>query len=494
MLKIASCDSQGAVFIANDAVYRLIDPKHKAAVLSVFTLLNVESLTGLIQTEICPAGKYPCAIEGANENALILKHRKIEYISYPHEWCASMLKDAALFHLVLSEQLLKHGLFLKDAHPWNILFEKGLPKFIDFTSIVSRESLFAEEYLESNKLHHADEVNTHLAAVCEEIYARMYFPYFVNPLGAYAFGKRSKVRKLIENTTLNSSTSTISIRDCIPEIRPRLSVFNKLMGLWKLRSKMRKLTRLLSERKSIHDFYQGMREGVEALDVAAGDSNYSAYYQLKGEDHDWVYSEEWNDKQKSVYSTLNLEEIRTVLDVACNTGWFAVMAEKLHKRVVAFDIDEACIESLYGKVKREQLNILPLVMNFTELTEDRYSIHDGKQVLINAPERLRSDAVIALGILHHLVLGLGLSFETVLDRLIPLCEKQLVIEFVDSNDAVIQDEPSFFPAYYQNKNLLTGYDLSSLIELCKERGFEVECQKSHPSTRTILVCRKLFKS
>jgi hypothetical protein len=170
------------------------------------------------------------------------------------------------------------------------------------------------------------------------------------------------------------------------------------------------------------------------------------------------------------------------------------MAEKLGKRVVAFDIDEACIETLYGQVKKDQLDILPLVINFTELTQDRYSIYDGRKVLFNATQRLRSDSVIVLGIIHHLTLGLGLSFEQVLDRLIPLCEKQLIIEFVDANDPMIQNEPSFFPAYYQNKALLQGYERSKLIALCEDRGFEVRCERSHPATRSILICRKLPNS
>lgn len=490
MLKIASCDSQGAVFIADDAVYRLIDSNHRDAVLRVLHLLDAAKINGLIQTEVCDAEEFSCMIEGVCEDALVMKHKKIAYISYPHEWCASMLKDAALFHLDLSQWLFEHGLFLKDAHPWNILFEKGRPVFVDFTSIVSRDSLFAEEYLESNRSYKDEDSETRLTLIVKEIFERMYIPYFVNPLSAYAFGQRSRVRSAIENTTLNSSTSIITIKDCLPKLRARISTLFKLLSFLKLRFGIQQVIGRLLQGKNVLGFYQEMQHRVKSLDVAAGTSGYSAYYKLKGEDHDWDYSEAWNAKQKAVYVALNKPEINSVLDVACNTGWFAVMAEKLGKRVVAFDIDESCIESLYGQVKQDELNILPLVINFTELSPDRYSIHDGKKVLINASQRLRSDAVIVLGIIHHLVLGLGLTFEKVLDRLIPLCGKQLVIEFVDASDEMIQNEPSFFPAYFQNRNLIAGYSLDKLIDLCKERGFDVQCEKSHPSTRTMVICRK----
>jgi hypothetical protein len=129
-------------------------------------------------------------------------------------------------------------------------------------------------------------------------------------------------------------------------------------------------------------------------------------------------------------------------------------------------------------------------MNFIQLTQDRYSIHDGNKVLTNAVERLRSDSVIALGIIHHLVLGLGLSFDDVLDSLIALSKKQLVIEFVDTNDAMICNEPEFFPAYFKNRDLISTYDMQTLIAKIESRGFVVEVRTSHPGTRKMLVCNR----
>jgi SAM-dependent methyltransferase len=231
-----------------------------------------------------------------------------------------------------------------------------------------------------------------------------------------------------------------------------------------------------------------MRQLVQSLRTTLGGSAYATYYQQKGEEQDLVYSNDWNAKQKSVHRALSQPNIRTVLDVACNTGWFALMAEKLGKEVVAFDIDEGCVEALYSQVSQSGLNILPLVMSFSALTPDRYSIHDGRKVLINATDRLRSDSVLALGIIHHLVLGLGLSFDEVLDTLISLCNKQLVIEFVEPHDPMIQGEPSFFPAFYKNNSLLLNYDRQSLISRIESRGFQVITHASHPSSRAILIC------
>jgi len=246
----------------------------------------------------------------------------------------------------------------------------------------------------------------------------------------------------------------------------------------------------LTQRKEITAFNSEIHGIVSDIKVEVGTSAYSNYYKLKGEDDAWSYSETWNDKQKTVYNALNNNNNNTVLDVACNTGWFAVLAEKLGKRVVAFDIDEGCIEALYAQVKSEQLDILPLVLNFTEMTQNRYSIVDGKIVLINAAQRLCSDSVIALGIIHHLALGVGLSFKQILDKLLPLCKEQLIIEFIDKDDEMIQGEPTFLPAFSKNRDLIAGYNLEEFKALIETRGYDVLIEKSHPVTRSILICNK----
>jgi SAM-dependent methyltransferase len=298
------------------------------------------------------------------------------------------------------------------------------------------------------------------------------------------------VRRRIEDTTLNASTSTIGLRECMPKLRLGRTMIRKMLRLNKAKRDESQAFAALRDSSDTARFYAAMRQHVQSLGVALGGSAYSAYYQQKGEDQDKVYSDVWNAKQKSVHDALNSPEIRSVLDVACNTGWFALMAEKLGKSVVAFDIDEGCIETLYSQVRCSRLNVLPLVMNFTQLTQDRYSIHDGNKVLINAKQRLRSDSVIALGIIHHLVLGLGLSFDEVLDSLVALCEKQLLIEFVAPDDAMIQDEPSFFPAYFKDRALISAYDMQTLIARIEARGFEISVRASHPETRKMLVCNK----
>lgn len=489
MLKLASCDRQGSVYVGESAVYRTVYAEHASDVEGVLRLLAGE-IQGVIDTSVCAEDEVPAELK--NQGALTLRHRKVPYVSYPHEWCATMLQDAALFHLTLSEDLMPRGLTLKDAHPWNILYDRGRPIFVDFTSIVTEQGLYAEEYLEANHEYRDSQNALRKTMLVREIFVRMFQPYFLNPLLLYACGDRDRVRSRIENTTLNAATATIRMRECLRIRHIGRSTIKKIADFVaayvserRAYSKLRKLPSNLSV------FYTGMRRHVQSLQVAAGPTAYSNYYSQKGEDQDWSFSESWNSKQKNVHHALNSPHIHSVLDVACNTGWYSLMAERMGKSVVAFDLDEGCIEKLYAQVKNFRLNVLPLVMNFTQLTRDRYSIHDGDKVLINAALRLRSDAVIALGIIHHLVLGLGMNFEGVLDALIGLCRQRIIIEFVTADDAMIKNEPSFFSAYSRDPKLIESYDMQTLIKLAEDRGFMVQVRSSYPETRKLLIFEKV---
>jgi|MDTC01.3.fsa_nt_gb SAM-dependent methyltransferase len=487
MIKVASCDKTGSVFIDKEDVYRTITNFEADKVIKILSKLD-EGINGLIETEILKNDDQPDDLKGLN-SSLVLRHRKVQPISYPHEWCASMYKDASLFHLELSKNLHKKGLFLKDAHPWNILFDSGKPVFVDITSIVSKDDLFNENYLNANNQFDGESDKSRINMISSEIFNRMLKPYFLNPLLFYATGNRDLVRSRIENSTINASTSLISENECMPRRFNRKSIY-KFVRYLAARFKISGIYKNYKSRGDLPSFYSDLSSYIERLPVDVRASSYSNYYSDKDEDQNIKFCNEWNNKQKEVHNAINSSNINTVLDVACNTGWFALMAESLDKHVTAFDIDESCVDVLYQKVKSDQLNILPLVMNFTNLTETRYSIYDGNPVLINAIERLKSDSVMVLGIIHHLVLGLGMTFEEILEPLSLLTNKQLIIEYVEKDDDKILNESTFFPAYHKDQTLIEAYDLNKLISHLEKLNFKINIRPSYPETRKMLICNR----
>ena len=64
----------------------------------------------------------------------VLRHQTIPVVSYPYEWCFSMLQDAALLQLDLLLASLDEGMTLKDSTPFNIQWVGAQPVFIDIGS------------------------------------------------------------------------------------------------------------------------------------------------------------------------------------------------------------------------------------------------------------------------------------------------------------------------------------------------------------------------
>src|SRR4029079_18055617 len=131
--------------------------------------------------------------------------------TYPHEWAASMLKDAALLHVQLFLDLGARGLTLKDWHPYNILFEGTTPRFIDFTSIIPIEELPSQAYLK--KAAPAPRQAWRWDAIALAMY-RMYRitcePYFIIPMMMMQRGRHAVARQRLIETALNSGNSAIT--------------------------------------------------------------------------------------------------------------------------------------------------------------------------------------------------------------------------------------------------------------------------------------------
>ena len=73
---------------------------------------------------LVPATPTDLTLEGYG---LVVRHPTIPFVSRPTEWLPEMLRDAALTTLDLLEALADYGLTLKDAHPWNVLFDGATP-------------------------------------------------------------------------------------------------------------------------------------------------------------------------------------------------------------------------------------------------------------------------------------------------------------------------------------------------------------------------------
>ena len=71
--------------------------------------------------------------------AAVVEHERLWFPSYPYEWPAEMLHASALLTLDLAIATLDEHQGLKDATPFNVLFNGPRPVFVDWLSVERRD-------------------------------------------------------------------------------------------------------------------------------------------------------------------------------------------------------------------------------------------------------------------------------------------------------------------------------------------------------------------
>ncbi len=492
--RLVGFDTAGEPFVSGDRVLRGIYPGSAKTVRRVLHTCEKHNLFshGIVATRELAENPHP---ELAYE--IVLEHERIPFVSYPHEWSASMFKEAALLHIALYERLEEHGLTLKDWHPQNILFSATRPVFVDFTSIIPVEELPDQQHLRSGRPPRwFGALWDSTSKSVYEMYRLMFEPYFGLPLEMMHRGQHHRARPRIYETTLNASESVITRAEVFGDsLTPRLAC--------ELNERLLRFT-LLERGPAKPRFFRRVRHHVASRRAALKGSAYSSYYEEKGEAFAAEPGEDWTKKQQGVHTALTTCSPQSVLDLGSNTGWFSMLAAKLGSSVVAVDLDEASIDRLFGEARRENLDILPLVANLASPLPPLYpreyedeppvSLIGGAAPVISSPvERLRCEMVIALAIVHHLALGQGHSFGDIAGMLDRLATRYLCVEFVDLNDAMITSDPGFFPAYNEEREAFGWYSKENFREALLAHFDSVHELASHPATRTLLVCQRALR-
>jgi len=490
-VRLVGMDDAGEPFLSGDRLLRGIYAGQAASVRRVLAICDANELFshGIVATRELPGNPHP---ELPYE--MVLEHQRIPFVSYPHEWSASMFKQAAVFHIALYERLQEHGLTLKDWHPHNILFSGTTPVFVDFTSIIHIEDLPRQPHLQSGRPPRGfTRVWDATARATYEMYRLMFEPYFGLPLVMMHLGKHREARKRIYETTLNAAESVITRREAFEgNVMARLGyeIDERLLRVELLQKGARK-TR----------FFGRLGRTIATRQASVKGSAYSTYYQDKNEAFQSTPGSDWTNKQHGVHGALTRLRPKTVLDLGSNTGWFSLLSAKLGSSVVAVDVDEASVDRLFTDARAENLDVLALVANLTqplpplyprvyENEPSRSLIGEGPPVVSPPAERLQCEMVLALAIVHHLTLGQGMSFEEIASVFGGLATKYLCVEFVAIDDPMITGDPAFFPAYHASPNSFKWYDQEHFVRALKTHFAVVDTTPSHPQSRTLLICTR----
>ena len=433
-------DQNGRIFFWNDGVYRAINNQRESFYREV---LREEVMVGLQAAGLVGTKAADITLDGST---LTVEHERIPVASYVTEWCASMLKSAAITTLKVALELEKHGWQLHDAHPWNVLFDGTKAKFADFTSIVpvkNRERWTAlEEFVGT----------------------------FVKPLLLMSEGGETAARRaLVDWRTLRGS---------------RLGNVEAVWALLKARN-ISGAFRYLWARKypgsaGLRAQLESLLKLVEAIPVRLADTAWSDYCE---DEVDLDTFGEWMLKRRTVSEVLDRCQPTRLLDIGCNTGWFSKLASLKGARAISFDLDEPSINRLFVNENAAKFGILPLVVNFINPPPAYgYGLRCS-----SAYERFRSEFVLGLAIVHHLVFKQNESFDSIVEKIARYSEKWLLIEFIPKEDKYVWKYFERWPSYHEK---YSWYTTDNFIASLKKEFSKVEVLPSNPEPRILVLCER----
>jgi SAM-dependent methyltransferase len=172
---------------------------------------------------------------------------------------------------------------------------------------------------------------------------------------------------------------------------------------------------------------------VKSLKVAEGSSHWSEYYKnIIGAKPPWERdTDSWTVKELNIQEIASKLKPKTVLDIGANTGWFSIMFANNGASVTSFERDEESINHLYSYVHREQVNVTPLATDIRQPSPE-YELNIG--TLSAATDRYKSELVMALAVIHHLVSNQRITLDHLAHILDKFTLKYLLIEFVPVNE------------------------------------------------------------
>ena len=478
-------DNSMRVFWWQEQIYRALRFKSATFFRKLFqdgVIQNLIDQDLLVESELTPL-----ALDGYE---MVIRHRKIPFVSYPDEWCAAMYKDAALVTIDLAIELAQWDLTLRDAHPWNVLYDidKGKPVYVDWGSIAPIYSSTWSDY-------------------------GLFCNFFLYPLLFMSYGQDRIARLLIaadEFGVLESDLSKLIGRSSLSGVRLKASLASRLklfLGQnvqrlsnshhqhfkrtlnW-ISSRISKNAHNLEstleslEKKSHLNSLENVRRQVDSIILPAFQVKRLGHYDKSS--LSVSPQDDWTIKQKNIHKILTELQPSSVLDIGSGTGWYSKLAALLGSKVVAFDIDESCITQLYHEARENNLPILPLIINFTKPTPAR-GLAD--RAGISAIDRFQCDLVLALGLVHHIALGLVnpivgkqiVNFDQIAEGLALFSKQWVVVEFVPFE---AQELEEWYLSSYP------WYKLDNFINALRKQFRHVTTMPSHPEHCVLLLCQK----
>ncbi len=339
----------------------------------------------------------------------IIMPERVEFISYPYEWCFSQLKAAALATLRAERFSLEFNMSLKDASAYNIQFHKGRALLIDTGSF--------EHYREGKPW----------------VAYSQFIRHFLAPL------------TLMAKCSPEMNKLALSYTDGIPielacELLPWHTWLNPSLAVHLLGNKMaRKASQdkkaateanIRMPKENLIALLDDLESLIDRLTLKSKRSTWSHYYQ------DNSYSSEAaSSKEKLVSDWVDELNPKSVWDIGANNGYFSKLCADKNIFTMSLDADIRCVEDNFCNAQAEnQNNLMPLVLDLTVPTP---SAGWSNKERLGLASRGPAELILALALVHHLAIAQNIPLKEVAAYFAELGQN-LIIEFVPKDDVQVQ--------------------------------------------------------
>ncbi len=380
------------------------------------------------------------------DDGYVVEHERIPFPSYPYEWPAEMLHAAAELTLDLAQRCLADGFGLKDATPYNVLFRGARPVFVDLLSFERREPLDATW----------------------RAYAQLVRTFLLPLLAAKSFGVQPHA--LLANS--RDGVEPESLYQWSRPLQRLKSPFLSLVSMPKWLSGKRAADASVYQAKPaaspeqarfiLEALLKNCAKHLRAVTPSPAASAWTSYLDSKS-----LYSpQQLAQKEAFVSEALELARPARVLDVGANEGHFSAMAAQRGASVVAIDSDPAVAGAIYRRAAKENLNILPLVVDLTRPTPAIGWRNRENASFLDRGCQMNFNFVMELAVIHHMLVTERIPIEDLLDLTAELTRDFALIEYVAPADPM-------FRRIVRGRESLYAHLTREYFETAANRHFEL---------------------
>lgn len=418
-------DPSGFLFTRDHTLYRQVNQSYKNDYARLMQSGLYEKLVK--SKKLIPHQEVPEPPAVPEMAYRVIQPERVEFISYPYEWCFSQLKDAALLTLSIQQTALEMGLSLKDASAYNIQFHRGRPVLID--------SLSFEIYQEGKPW----------------VAYRQFCQHFLAPLALMAYRDvrlSQLLRVYIDGIPLDLAATLLPLRTraqfgLMAHIHMHASAQKRYSDApEKVQSRAQGRT---VNKLGLIGLIDSLKSTVSALKWEPKGTEWGDYYDATN------YTRAAADhKAALVKDFLEAIQPRQVWDLGGNTGYYSRIAAQMGIPTVSADIDPAAVEKNYREARqKKETNILPLVMDLTNPSPGLGWHHRERD---SFADRGPVDAVMALALIHHLAISNNVPLPDLAEYFASL-GRWLIVEFIPKEDSQVQrllmTREDIFPQYHQ---------------------------------------------